>query len=126
MKSFGAQTSIVLILLITFLSSCRTTTEVYFASPYNYPEAKQFVECSVDRARVRAFDNPNWVRNDDLDVVIKASMQDCQSVLQALRHALANDGIPDYKFFEFHVQLGKRVWSIAWDEIVRVRKARIE
>ena len=75
---------------------------------------------------MRAFDNPNWVRNDDLDVVIKASMQDCQSVLQALRHALANDGIPDYKFFEFQVQLGKRVWSIAWDEIVRVRKARME
>lgn len=108
------------------LVSCNTTPKVYFASASNYPESKAFVECSVDRARARAFDNKLWFKNDDLDVVIKAGRRDCQPIMQALTERASADGMPAYKISEFYVQLNRKAWDIAWDEIGRVRRERLK
>lgn len=108
------------------LVSCNTTPTVYFASASNFPESKAFVQCSVDRARARAFDNKFWFKNDDLDVVIQAGMRDCQPIMQALTKRATAEGMPPYKISGFYVELNKKVWDVAWDEIARVRKERVK
>jgi hypothetical protein len=108
------------------LISCNTTSKIYFASAANYPESKAFVTCSVDRARARAFDNKLWFKNDDLDVVIHAGMRDCEPIMQALTKRASADGMPAYKISGFYVELNKKVWDVAWDEIGRVRRERLK
>ncbi len=96
------------------------------ASAFKYPEAQAYVDCAVDHARKRAFDNKEWFRNDDLDVPIMAGMRDCEAAELTFQMRARADGMPTSKLGDFSQELGKKIWRLAWDEVVRVRMERLK
>ncbi len=108
------------------LTSCVTSPRIQMASAFKYPEAKTYVDCIVDHARKRAFDNPQWFKNDDLDVPIIAGYRACEAPELLLQMRARQDGMPAFKLGDFTVEVRTKAWDIAWDEIIRVRKERLK
>lgn len=108
------------------LTSCVTSPRIQMASASKYQEAKTYVDCIVDHARKRAFDNPQWSRNDDLDVPIIAGYHDCEAAELLLEMRARADGMPAFKLGDFTGEARKKAWDIAWDEIIRVREERLK
>ncbi|MBS1166308.1 MAG: hypothetical protein H6R00_2333 [Proteobacteria bacterium] len=96
------------------------------ASASKYPEAQTYVDCAVEHARKRAFDNPQWFKNDDLDVPIMAGESDCQAEQLLFEMRARADGMPSDKVGDFLLELDRKIWRLAWDEVVRVRKERLK
>lgn len=94
-------------------------------SAFKYPEAQTYVDCVVDHARKRAFDNKEWFKNDDLDVPILAGYRDCEAAELLFQLRARADGMPASKLGDFSMELQKKAWRLAWDEIVRVRMERL-
>lgn len=107
------------------LTSCNTTPRIRFASAFDYPEAQAYVDCVVDQARKRAFDNPQWFKNDDLDVPITAGYRACEAAELVYQVRARADGMPTSKLGEFMVETREKAWKVAWDEVVRVREERL-
>lgn len=107
------------------LTSC-VSPRAEFASAFDYPEAQAYVDCAVDQARKRAFDNKEWYRNDDLDVPIMAGERACAATELELQIRAKADGMPESRLFDFSQELRKKVWRLAWDEVVRVRQERLK
>lgn len=107
------------------LTSC-VSPKVEFASAFDYPEAQAYVDCAVDQARKRAFDNKEWYRNDDLDVPIMAGERACAATELELQMRAKADGMPESKLFSLSQELHKKTWRLAWDEVVRVRRERLK
>ncbi|WP_370677275.1 hypothetical protein [Pleomorphomonas sp. PLEO] len=108
------------------LTSCVTSPRIQLASASKYPEAQTYVDCAVDHARKRAFDNKEWFKNDDLDVPILAGMRDCEAEALLFQMRARADGMPVSKVDDFSIELGKKIWRLAWDEVVRVRMERLK
>ncbi|WP_026782570.1 hypothetical protein [Pleomorphomonas koreensis] len=107
------------------LTSCNTTPRIHFASAFDYPEAQTYVDCVVDQARKRAFDNPQWFKNDDLDVPIVAGYHACEAAELTFQMRARADGMPISKLGSFTVETREKAWKLAWDEVVRVRMERL-
>lgn len=108
------------------LTSCVTSPRIQMASAFKYPEAQTYVDCIVEHARKRAFDNPQWFRNDDLDVPIIAGYHDCEAAELRLEMRARGDGMPASKLGDFTGEAREKAWDIAWDEIIRVRVERLK
>lgn len=108
------------------LTSCSSTNENSFVSAFDYPEARIYVDCIVQQAKKRAFDNPQWFRNDDLDVPITAGYHACEAAELVFQIRAKADGMSLLKLTKFVVETRREAWDIAWDEIVRVRRERLE
>ena len=108
------------------LTSCVTSPRIQMASAFKYPEAKTYVDCIVDHARKRAFDNPQWFKNDDLDVPIIAGYRDCEAAELLLQMRARADGMPASKLGDFTGEARTKAWDLAWDEVVRVRMERLK
>lgn len=96
------------------------------ASASKYPEAQVYTDCVVAHARKRAFDNPQWFKNDDLDVPILAGERDCEAEQLLFQMRARSDGMPVSKIGDFTQELYKKNWDLAWDEVVRVREERLK
>lgn len=107
------------------LVSCSTSPRVEFASAFDYPEARTYVNCIVDHARKRAFDNKQWFRNDDLDVPILAGFEDCAAANLLFQMRARADGMPESKLGKFSQETWDEAWRLAGDEVVRVRRERL-
>lgn len=108
------------------LTSCVTSPRIQMASAFKYPEAQTYVDCAVDHARKRAFDNPQWFKNDDLDVPILAGIRDCEAAELLLKMRARADGMPGFKVNDFTAEARTKAWRLAWDEVVRVRMERLK
>lgn len=108
------------------LASCVTSPRIAFTSAFKYPEAQAYVDCVVDHARKRAFDNPQWTKFDDLDVPITNGYDDCEGPELLLQMRARADGMPASKLGDFTVETREKAWDIAWDEVVRVREERLK
>lgn len=108
------------------LTSCVTSPRIQMASAFKYPEAQTYVDCAVDHARKRAFDNPQWAKNDDLDVPILAGIRDCEAAELLLAMRARADGMPDFKVNDMTAETRTKAWNLAWDEIIRVREERLK
>lgn len=108
------------------LTSCVTSPRIQMASAFKYPEAQAYVDCAVDHARKRAFDNPQWFKNDDLDVPILAGQNDCEAKALLFQMRARSDGMPVSKVDDLSWELRNKIWRLAWDEVVRVRKERLK
>lgn len=108
------------------LTSCVTSPRIQMASAFKYPEAQTYVDCAVDHARKRAFDNPQWFKNDDLDVPIIAGMRDCEAEALLFQMSARADGMPGSKIGDLSWELRNKIWRLAWDEVVRVRMERLK
>lgn len=108
------------------LTSCNTTPKIRFASAFDYPEGQAYVDCIVDHAKKRAFDNPEWFKNDDLDVPIIAGYHACEAAELKLHMRARADGMPITKLGEFTLETRTKAWKLAWDEVIRVRMERLK
>lgn len=95
-------------------------------SAFKYPEAHTYVDCAVEHARKRAFDDPQWFKTDDIHVAILAGESDCEAQELLLQMRARADGVPAFKFSEFEWKLRTKIWRLASDEIVRVRTERLK
>lgn len=108
------------------LTSCATSPRIMLASASKYPEAQTYTDCVVAHARKRAFDNPQWFKNDDLDVPILAGERDCEAEQLLFQMRARADGMPVSRIGDFTQELYKKNWDLAWDEVVRVRVERLK
>lgn len=108
------------------LTSCVTSPRIQMPSAFKYPEAQAYVDCAVEHARKRAFDNPQWFKNVDLDVPILAGESDCEAEELLLQMRARADGVPAFKFDDFEWKLRTKISRLASDEVVRVRRERLK
>jgi len=108
------------------IALCVTSPGTALASAFKYPEAQTYVDCAVDHARKRAFDNPEWFKNDDLDVPISGGESDCEAEQVLFQIRARADDVHFHEIAAFLSELHDRVWRLAWDEVVRVRRERLK
>jgi len=108
------------------LALCVSSPGIALASAFKYPEAQTYVDCAVDHARKRAFDNPQWTKFDDLDVPIEAGEDDCEAEQLLFQIRARKDDVSFAKIADFLLELHEKIWRLAWDEVVRVRMERLK
>ncbi|WP_156887051.1 hypothetical protein [Pleomorphomonas oryzae] len=108
------------------LTSCVTSPRIQMASAFKYPEAQTYLDCAVEHARKRAFDDPKWFKTDDIHVPIHAGESDCEAEELLLQMRARADGVPAFKFDDFEWKLRTKIWDRAGDEIIRVREERLK
>lgn len=106
------------------LTSCVTTPGIELDSPFKYPEAQNYVNCAVDYARKRTFNDPQWIKNDYFDIPILGSERECEAEELLFQMRARADGVPAFKLDNYVFQLQTKIWRITWDEVFRVREER--